>query len=151
MLMEGHYHNGYVTHDLDGVLEIFASRYGIRDFVTNEQTFMLKTANGMQPSTVRIALRPAIEIVQPVSGFQEQILPFLPEDAGDPSPRLNHIAMRRSDLAAMRKEIAELGLPVTAEINVPGVTSIYVNACESLGHYLEYVCADADFWEQSGR
>lgn len=150
MLMDGHYHNGYVTHDLDGALEIFANRYGIKDFATSELTFLLQTPAGEQSSTAKVALRPGIELVQPVSGFQDQILPYLPRDRSDPSPRFNHIAMRRADLAMMREEIRGLGLPVTLEIELPGLTTVYVDARESLGHYLEFVWGSPVLQEMSG-
>ena len=140
MLTENYYHNGYVTHNLDGALEIFESRFGISDFVTSDATFNLKTPAGEQSSSVRIALRPGIELIQPVSGFQDQVTSYLPRDSSDPSPRLNHIALRRGDLASMRKEIHSLGLPVILETERPGVVvTIYVDARAELGHYLEFI------------
>jgi len=50
----------------------------------------------------------------------------------------------------MRAEIAELGLPLAFEGEVPGLVFIYLDARESLGHYLEYVWASAEGWDMIG-
>lgn len=60
-----------------------------------------------------------IELIEPVSGFVDLYLPYLPPDRSNPAPRLHHIAVRRDDLSAMREEIERLGLPLAFEGSVP--------------------------------
>jgi hypothetical protein len=50
----------------------------------------------------------------------------------------------------MRAEIAKLHLPLAFEGEVPGLIFIYLDARETLGHYLEYVWASPAGWEMSG-
>jgi hypothetical protein len=58
--------------------------------------------------------------------------------------------MRRDDEAAMRAEIAKLGLPLAFEGAVPGLVFIYLDARESLGHFFEYIWATPEGWEMQG-
>jgi hypothetical protein len=154
MFLRGHYQNAYVTHDLDRAMALLTERYGVGDYIVFEPDMMLKTPSGVKPSKVRAALAWAgglqLELIQPVSGFLDHYLPYLPADAADPVPRLHHIAVRRDDLDAMRAEIDQLGLPLAFEGEVPGLVFIYLDARESLGHFLEYVWATPEGWEMIG-
>lgn len=154
MFLQGHYQNAYVTRDLDRAMELVRSRYGVSDYIVFEPEMVLKTPSGPKPSSVRAALAWAgglqLELIEPVSGFLDHYLPYLPADRSDASPRFHHMAVRRDDLDAMREEIARLGLPLAFEGEVPGLVYIYLDARESLGHYLEYVWAGPEGWEMIG-
>jgi hypothetical protein len=50
----------------------------------------------------------------------------------------------------MRAEIATLGLPFAFEGDAPGLIFIYLDARESLGHYLEYMYATPEAWAMVG-
>lgn len=154
MFMRGHYQNAYVTHDLDKAMKLVSDRYGKIDWIVFEPDMMLRTPQGEKRSSVRAALGWAgglqLELIQPGTGYQDHYLPFLPEDKNDPTPRFNHIAVRRDDLDAMRAEIEQLGLPVAFEGEVPGLVYVYLDARESLGHYFEYVWASPEGWEMIG-
>ena len=154
MLLQGHYQNAYVTHDLDRAMELVRKRYGLKDYIVFEPDMVLKTPAGDKPSKVRAALGWSgglqIELIEPVGGFLDHYLPYLPKDRSDPTPRFHHIALRRDDIDAMRMEIDRLGLPLAFEGEVPGLVYIYLDARESLGHYLEYIWATAEGWEMVG-
>jgi len=154
MLLKGHYQNAYVTHDLDRAMKLIDDRYGAIDWIVFEPDMVLKTDAGERESSVRAAVGWAgglnIELIQPTRGWNDTYLPFLPADRNDPTPRFHHIAVRREDEAGMRAEIAGLGLPLAFEGSVPGLLFIYLDARESLGHYLEYVWASPEAWEMQG-
>lgn len=154
MFLQGHYQNAYVTHDLDRAMALLKARYGVDDYIVFEPDMILKTPSGPKASSVRAALAWTgglqIELIEPVSGHLDHYLPYLPADRSDPVPRLHHIAVRRDDLAAMREEIDRLGLPLAFEGEVPGLVFIYLDARESLGHFLEYVWATPEGWEMIG-
>jgi len=154
MFLQGHYQNAYVTHDLDRAIELVNRRYGTRDWIVFEPDMILRTPDGDKPSSVRAALAWAgglqLELIQPTRGWHEHYLPFLPTDTSSPVPRFHHIAVRRDDLDAMREEIDRLGLPLAFEGEVPGLVYVYLDARESLGHYLEYVWATPEGWDMIG-
>ena len=154
MFLQGHYQNAYVTHDLDRAMALLTDRYGVGDWIVFEPDMQLKTPTGVKASSVRAALAWAgglqIELIEPVSGFLDHYLPYLPADRADPTPRMHHVAVRREELAAMRKEIDRLGLPLAFEGEAPGLVFIYLDARESLGHYFEYVWATPEGWEMTG-
>jgi len=150
MFLEGHYQNAYVTHDLDQAMAELDGRYGEIEWIRFDPEMTLKTPSGDKEASLRVAVGWAgglnLELIQPVSGWYEAYAPFLPADKSDPTPHFHHIAMRREDEDAMRAEIAELGLPLAFEGGMPGLTFIYLDGRESLGHYLEFVWGDANFW-----
>jgi hypothetical protein len=154
MFLDGHYQNAYVTRDLDKAMALLTERYELLDFIRFEPDMILKTQGGDRQASVRVALVWAgglqLEFIEPGKGYQDHYLPFLPDDPSDPVPRFHHAAVRRDDLAAMREEIARLGLPVALEGGVPGLTFVYVDARATLGHYLEYVWASPEGWEMIG-
>lgn len=154
MFLQGHYQNAYVTHDLDKAMELVTSRFGVTDFLVFEPELMLTTPDGEKPSKVRAALAWAgglqIELIQPVSGYQDHYLPYLPKDPADPVPRFHHIALRRDDLDAMHDEIDRLGLPLVSKGEIPDLICVYLDARKHLGHYLEYVWASPEGWDLVG-
>ncbi len=51
----------------------------------------------------------------------------------------------------MRSEIEnDIGLPILFETGGQGLTVVYVDAREQLGHYLEMVCTTAEGWQAMG-
>ncbi len=151
MFLKGHYQNAYVTHDLEAAMALLDARFGKIDWIVFDPDMVLKTDAGDKRSVLRAAVGWAgglnLELIQPVSGWNDTYLPFLPDDPSDPTPRFHHIAVRRDDEAQMRAEIAELGLPLAFEGYVPGLLFIYLDARAVLGHYLEYVWASPEAWE----
>jgi hypothetical protein len=154
MSLRGHYQNAYVTHDLDAAMALLGRQYGVGNYIVFEPDMILKTPSGDKPAKVRAALAWCgglqIELIEPVSGFVDPYLPYLPADKSNPTPRLHHIAVRRDDLIAMREEIGRSGLPLAFEGSVPGLIFVYLDARESLGHYFEYVWAEPAMWDATG-
>jgi len=154
MYFKGHFQNAYVTHNLDKALAGIDRRFGKIDWIVFEPDMVLKTPTGDKESSVRAALGwhqgHQLEVIQPVKGYLDHYLPALPADPNDHTPRFHHIAVRRDDEAAMREEIAQLGLPLLFEGSVPGLVFIYLDARESLGHCFEYIWASPEGWEMQG-
>jgi hypothetical protein len=151
---KGHFQNAYVTHDLDKAMEMIGDRFGLKDYIVFEPDMILKTPQGNRESSVRAALGwqagHQIELIQPVSGFLDHYLPYLPADKSDPTPQFHHTAVRRDDLEAMRSEIDRLGLPVLFEGEVPDLIFIYLDARQTLGHCFEYIWATPEGGEMQG-
>ena len=154
MFMQGHYQNAYVTHDLDKAMELLTRRYGVKHYIVFEPDMILKTPEGDKESSVRAALAWTgglqIELIQPTKGWYPHYLPYLPADKSDPVPRFHHIAVRRDDLDAMRKEIGRSGMPLAFGGESAGMVFAYLDARGSLGHYIELVWKAPGGWEKIG-
>jgi len=154
MYFKGHFQNAYITHDLWGALELIDNRFGKIDWIVFEPDMQLKTASGIKESSVKAALGwhdgHQLQIIQPVKGYVDHYLPVMPADKTDIVPRFHHVAVRRDDEAAMREEIARLGLPVEFEGEVPGLIFVYLNASKVLGHHFEFIWATPEGWEMQG-
>jgi hypothetical protein len=152
--LRGHYQNGYVTHDVEKAMDIFAERFGLAGLRAFDIDVTVSTPSGDQPMGLRIANGWAggvnFELMQPVSGYVDPLVSMLPEDRSDPVPRFHHFALRRDDLDAMRAEIAGCGLPIAFAGEPAGMVFAYLDARASLGHFIELVWKEAGGWEKIG-
>lgn len=154
MSLRGYYQNGYVTHDLDRAMALAGQSLGLGPFTFFDVEMILSTASGDQISRVRVATAWAgamqVELIQPVSGYVDPYLHVLPLDPDDAVPRLHHVAMRRNDPLAMRREAEGMGLPIAFESESGGIGCIFIDARARLGHFLEFVTATDAGWEMLG-
>jgi Glyoxalase/Bleomycin resistance protein/Dioxygenase superfamily len=160
MYLRGHMQNAYVTHDVDRAAEMVASRFGIKTFDRFEPVMVVKTLHGERPLTVRVASAWVgglnIELIEPVSGYVDHYVSLLPKDPTDAVPRFHHMSFRRDNEAAMREEIARLGLPLAFEgplaikNSIPSLIFIYLDARATLGHYVEFTWKSAEAWKFVG-
>jgi len=152
--LRGHYQNGYVTHDLDKALEIFADRFECNSLQCFDIDVEVTTPAGVRRLEMRLATGWIgginIELMQPLSGHVAPLTAMLPEDTGDPVPRFHHMALRRDDLDEMRAEIAGCGLPVAFSGEPRGMVFAYLDGRSSLGHFLELVWKEPGGWEKIG-
>lgn len=154
MSLQGYYQNGYVTHDLDRAMALTGQSLGLGLFTSFDVEMILKTPAGDQASRVRVATAWAggmqVELIQPVSGYIDPYLHALPLDPDDAVPRLHHVAMRRDNPLAMRREAEGMGLPIAFESASGGIGCIFIDARARLGHFLEFVTATDAGWEMLG-
>jgi hypothetical protein len=154
MFLKGHYQNAYVTHDLGWAMDEVGRRYGLDNWITFEVELTVKTLAGERQQATKVACAWGgwlqLELIEPVSGFIDPYLPYLPKDKSDRSLRLHHVSLRRDDPAETEAEIASLGLPFVCSGGIPALTYTYLDARETLGHYLEYVWASPEGWAMVG-
>lgn len=160
MFLRGHMQNAYVTHDLDRAMELVGNRFGVEKFDRFDPEMVVKTTSGEQPLVTRVASFWAgglnVEMIEPVSGYVDHYVTMLPDDRRDATPRFHHISLRRDDEAAMREEIARLGLPLAFEgpmaikTPIPSLVFIYLDGRETLGHYVEFTWKSAEGWKFVG-
>jgi hypothetical protein len=152
--MQGHYQNAYVTHNLEAAMDILRKRFAVDNYIVFEPDMPFTTPAGPKHVHVKACLAWTgglqVELIEPISGFIDHYVPYLPKDRSDPTPRFHHIAVRRDDLSAMRQEIAQLGLPLAFEGEVPGLVFVYLDARQTVGHYFEYVWATEEMWRNTG-
>jgi hypothetical protein len=143
MFLENPYQVSYVTSDLDAGMAVFKEQFGVESFrVLADGTggSHVWTPQGEGQMVVKAAVarmgKTVLELMQPVSGlvgiYRDHLLP-------GQTLRLHHLAMLVDDIDAVRAESEKMGRPVVMASDFKGGRLIYVDARDSLGHYLEYV------------
>ena len=154
MRLKGHYQNAYVTHDLARAMDLLSDRFGLSDYMTFEPEMLVKTPAGEQLQKVAVAAAWAgglqFELIQPISGFVDPFLDYLPADRSDAAPRLHHVSLRRESKEEIEAEVEGLGLPLVCQGGIPDLMFTYLDARPYLGHYLEYVWASEAGWDMVG-
>jgi hypothetical protein len=154
MSFQGFFQNAYVTRDLDRAIADCAASFGGGDFAPMDIELPLSTAEGTKSIHLRVATgwigAVQVELIEPVSGHVTPYVDGLPPDPADFVPRFHHVAVRRDDPDAMRREVARLGLPIIFETGGNGISSVFVDARERFGHPLEFVFATPEGWALLG-
>jgi len=160
MFLKGHMQNAYVTHDLEKAMAIVSERFAIEHFDRFDPEMTVRTQNGIKPLVTRVASCWAgglnIEIIEPAGGYVDHYMTMLPSDKSDAVPRFHHISLRRDDESEMRKEIQRLGLPLAFEgplsikTEIPSLVFIYLDARQTLGHYVEFTWKSPEAWKYVG-
>ena len=152
MRLENHYQNAYVTRDLDAALDIFRTQYGFDGFKRMEVSYELSTPRERGSATVKLALGwiddVQYELIQPICGLVDVYRESL--DHQRPM-RFHHACMRVPDWAAFRQQVQEEKRPVAIEGGTPGhLMWLYIDARDTLGHYLEYCWMTPQRWALIG-
>ena len=153
MFLENHYQNAYVTRNIEQAMGLFREKYGLANFKHFQVATELSTPAGRGTAVTKIALgwvgRLQYELIEPVSGMIDVYETGLP----DRYPmRFHHCAMRVHDWDTFRAEVERRGWPVAIEgVGTGGLLKfLYVDARESLGHYLEYCWMTPERWASMG-
>lgn len=152
MLEGNHFQNAYVTRDIDKALDTFRQRLNapqeIRSF---DVTVDVKTPAGSGAASNRVAFiwidNLQYELIQPVSGLVSIYSDQLP---ADDSLKFHHICMRVDDWDSFRGKVDRQGYPVALEGGSDALKFVYLDARDTLGHYLEYVWMTPARWAQLG-
>lgn len=148
MQLDNHYQNAYVTRDLDAALAIFRTQYGFEGFRRMEVSYELTTRAGRGTASVKLALgwigEVQYELIEPVAGLIDVYREGLSEEH---PMRFHHVCMRVPDWAEFRARVDREGRPVVMEGGTPGhLLWLYVDARDTLGHYLEYCWMTPERW-----
>ena len=153
-MLQGHYQNAYVTHDIDAAIALMRDRYGLEGFNVFDPELTLETPSGPRVQKVKAGCAWAggmqIELIEPVHGFIEPFLDVLPADKSDVVPRFHHISLRRDDLDGMMREARECGLEYICSGGIPDLQFVYLDGRASLGHIVEFVWASEAGWNMVG-
>ena len=154
MALHNHYQHAYVTHDLEWAIEHSSDLFGLENWAKFEVEFPVQTPAGEQLQATKVASawggHLQIELIQPVSGYVDPFLAYLPEDKSVRSLTFHHFAQRRETMDEIEAEIARMGLPVACKGGIPDLIYTYLDARPTLGHFLELVWATPAGWEMIG-
>jgi len=154
MQFDNFFQNAYVTRDLDRAMELMKTRFNIKEFMVIEPDIEMITPNGPKRSITRAALGWAdnsflIELIQPMPGSEIDIYSaFLPEDD---RPKFHHVAARTFDWEETHRQITAEGWTIAQEHHMKeGLNFMYVDALDTLGHYVEFIWATPEMWSYMG-
>lgn len=152
-MLEGkHFQNAYITRDIDKAIETFRKRLnGPIDARSFEVTVNVTTPKGSGFATNKLAFiwidNLQYELIQPVAGLVDVYSEQLP---ADDSLKFHHVCMRVDDWDSFRANVDTLSYPVVLEGSSDALKYVYLDARDTLGHYLEYVWMTPERWTQLG-
>jgi hypothetical protein len=151
MLLENHYQNAYVTRDIEKALDIFRTRYGVKDPKYFQAEVEVTTPHGKGVAVNKVAFiwigQLQYELIEPVSGPVDLYRAALP----DSGLRFHHICMRSFDWEATLAEVERQKLPIVYRGDTSsGLKFIYADARDTLGHYLEFTSVPPAVWTAMG-
>jgi hypothetical protein len=150
MKLEGFFQNAYVTRDLEYAIAQMQAKHGIEEFIRIEPQMSAYTREGGHgPCHLKLALGWQedflFELIQPISGNVQHYVDYLPVDPKDPSLRLHHLGMLIMDDQEYERGRAAIDPDrVSYEGGIEGVKWYYLDARDTMGHYLEYMWATPD-------
>jgi hypothetical protein len=148
MYLERHYQNAYVTPDIDRAVEALRTQFGVQDVMTIEATTQVWTPQGSGPVTSKMAFawigKLQYELIEPIAAPSDL---YSAAVSPDQLLRFHHVAMRVMDWDSFRADVERQKRPVVIEGQAQGgLKYLYVDARDTLGHYLEYVYAPPETW-----
>jgi hypothetical protein len=152
-MLEGrHFQNAYVTRDIEKWVAYFEKNAKIDLLLRHEGTTALLVKGEPATQTCKLAFvwvgGMQYELIQPVDGRTEIYSDALPADDG---LAFHHICTRILDWDEFRARVDQQDLPIVLErSDGPGLKFLYLDARETLGHYLEYVSMPDAQWAQMG-
>lgn len=148
MHLTNHYQNAYVTRDIDRAVELLQRQHGLTGEVQRLDAAMeVRTAEGQGGSTLKLAFlwagRLQYEVIQPMSGLVGLYKDAVREDR---LLQFHHVAMRVDDWDGLLADIAAEKKTIALQGEAGPIKFLYVDARDTLGHYLEYVSGPPEYW-----
>ena len=148
--LKGHFQNAYVVRDIDRACAMLRTRHAIGEFIRFDAQFEARGFWGRGPHRMKIALawidQLQIELIESVT---DPGMLYGPQPVSE-GLQFHHVGFRVTDWDRFRHAIDADGLPVAMEGAVDGCRFLYVDARDSLGHYLEYVWLTPAMWAANG-
>jgi len=146
------YQTAYVTRNLDQALATLRQRHELSEFIRFDPDIEVRTPSGTGRAQTRVALawagRTQIEVIQPVGGLVDLYAPALPDD--EAALGFHHVAVRIDDWEAFQAEIERENYTVAYASGLDGLEFAYIDARDTLGHYVEYMWATPQWWRDLG-
>jgi hypothetical protein len=142
----------YVTRNIDKAMATLRAQNPIRaEFYAEVETDMLTpegpAALSMKLAFLWVADAFHYELIQPVRGLDHIYAAALPDDD---SLRFHHTCARVDDWDTFRRTVADQPYPLAFESTGGTNRLLYLDARETMGHYLEFACITPEFWHRSG-
>jgi catechol 2,3-dioxygenase-like lactoylglutathione lyase family enzyme len=151
-MLEGyHFQNAYITRNIEKALETFRTRLGngadVQSFEIEQEIW---TTRGTGKARQKLAFvwvgDLQYELIEPVEGFVDVYADDLPE--GD-EMKFHHICMKVDDWDSFRAKVDQEGWKIAIEgKSGDALRFLYLDARDTLGHYLEYVWCTPERWAQ---
>lgn len=151
MIQGKHYQNAYVTRDMEQSLAFFRDQCGAENASSFEVEVDVWTPSGSGKVRNRLAFiwidNLQYELIQPVSGLVDIYTNAIPNDE---HMQFHHICMRVPAWRPFRDRVDDQGYKVVLEGGDENLRYLYLDARDTVGHYLEYTCMTDERWLQLG-
>lgn len=150
LLNQRHYQNAYVTADTNAAIAALTP-LGL-EFFSFENEMEITTTKGTALGKTKLSFAWGggiqYELIEPISGnvdlYSEGIAPGRPLS-------FHHIAMQVEDWDALVADVKQRNAKIALQgQSGDALKFLYVDARDTLGHYLEYVWATPERWKQIG-
>lgn len=136
------FQTGYVTHDLDRAMELFAKTQGVRKWFRPPTGRLPVRGGGELQVEIAMALLGGtmIEIIACKGGNDQLYSQILPDDRF--AVRLHHLGFRLDSDAEWDEMLAlgqQQGYAVAMDVKTSSTRALYYDTRETLGHYIEYL------------
>ena len=149
-MLEGwHFQNAYVTRDIDKAIDDLRSRLGVTAEVTTltlDQELWTPAGSGVAKQRIAFLWIEDLqyELIQPVAGNIATYASGLPDGDG---MKFHHVGIRIDDWDDFRDRVNRQDLPIAVEgSSGTDLRFLYLDARETLGHFLEYVWCTPMMW-----
>jgi len=151
MFVGKHFQNAYITRDIEKAVTDLCAQAGIDKGMWFEADVEVTTPKGRGPLKNKLAFiwinGIQYELIEPVSGLCDVYSDELPDDD---TMRFHHICMRVDEWGSFREQVENQPLPVILEGGDENLRFLYLDARDTVGHYLEYVWMTPERWQQVG-
>jgi hypothetical protein len=151
MLTGYHFQNAYLTRDIDKAIAGFRARGDVDECKPFRAEVEVETPWGRRTLVNLLAFiwidNLQYELIQPISGVPEVYDHALADHDG---LAFHHVCMRVNDWSALKSSVVRQGLPIVMEGGNENLNFLYVDARDSLGHYLEYGWMTPKVWVSLG-
>lgn len=149
-MLEGyHFQNAYITRNIEKTLEVFQTKLGntepIQSFEVEQEIWTPKGSGKARQKLAFVWVGDLqYELIEPVDGLVDIYADDLPEDDG---MKFHHINMRVHDWDAFRSKVDREGWKIAIEgQSGDQLKFLYLDARDTLGHYLEYMWCSDERW-----
>lgn len=147
MLLDGHYQNAYVTHDIEQATALIRDQFGVDDVKHYDVELDVSTPHGSGVARMKTAFAWVgdiqYELIEPVAGVVDIYRDALPSHS---VLGFHHICMRTQNWELTKNNLQQQGFEVIYEGATEGSRFLFVDCRASLGHYLEYVWMHPQMW-----
>lgn len=149
MIVDHIFQIAYLTRNIDKAMNKFRDEADIRTEYYTESEMEVRTPAGPRKMHVKLAFMWVgdfhYELIEPIAGLEE-IFPAPQDD----SLHFHHTCMRVFDWEKFRRDVELQPYPIAFEGGNGPNYFLYLDARETLGHFLEYAYLPDDIWKITG-
>lgn len=151
MILDNIFQIAYVTRNFEKALARFRAEADLRAEVFADVDTVVRLPTGPEVMRAKVGFLWVgdfqYELIQPLAGLEDIYGAWLPDDD---SLRMHHTCVRVPDWDQFKQDVKEQPYPIAFEGGNGPNYFLYLDARETLGHYLEYAYLPQEIWVAMG-